>query len=169
MKLTCMTSPTIPSTLLEEVKDFCRILDDESDAVLNILIKAAIDFAQNVTGRQLYTATYEVVVAGGDSPIRLPKAPLQEVSSVTCNGVALEHTVYYDYDVGFIEFSANSDVTITYTCGYDEIPDSLKAWVLNKVSTLYENRESIVVGVSVTEVPKSMIDCILDHYKVMYL
>ena len=159
MKLTCITPPTKQQVTLEEAKNFCRILGNDDDAIISLLIDAATDYAQNVTGRQLCK----------ESPLRLPKAPLKAITSVTCNGVSLDYALHYDYDVAFIEFSATDDVTITYECGYDVVPKSLQAWCLNKVSTLYENREGIVVGLSVAEVPSGMIDCILDHYKVRYL
>ena len=169
MKLKCKTQPTIQMVTIEEAKSFCRILTNDDDAIISLLIDAATDYAQNVTGRQFCTSTYEIVVGGQQSPLRLPKAPLKAITSVTCNSVDLNYSLHYDYDIAFIEFSATDDVTITYTCGYDIIPASLKAWCLNKVSTLYENREGIVVGLSVAEVPSSMIDCILDQYKVRYL
>lgn len=169
MKVSCITQPETQPVTIEEAKSFCRVLDNDNDAIISLLIDAATDYAQNVTGRQLCTATYQVVVDGDISPLRLPKSPLKAITSVTCNGMALDYSLHYDYDIAFIEFSATDDVTITYTCGYDEIPKSLKAWCLNKVSTLYENRESIVIGLSVAEVPCGMIDCILDHYKVRYL
>jgi uncharacterized phiE125 gp8 family phage protein len=169
MKLTCITPPTTQPVTIEEAKSFCRILTNDDDAIISLLIDAATDYAQNVTGRQLCTATYEIVVGGERSPLRLPKAPLKAIMSVICNGVDLDYSLHYDYDVAFIEFSATDDVTITYECGYDVIPASLKAWCLNKVSTLYENREGIVVGLSVAEVPSGVIDCILDQYKVRYL
>lgn len=169
MKLTCITPPTTQPVSLEEAKNFCRILGDDDNMIIPLLIDAATDYAQNVTSRQLCTATYAVVVGGKESPLLLPKAPLKAITSVTCNGVELDYSLHYDYDVAFIEFSATDDVTITYECGYDVIPASLKAWCLNKVSTLYENREQIIIGTIVQEISKSVIDCILDHYKVRYL
>ena len=169
MKLKCITQPTVKPILLDEAKSFCRVLHNDDDAIFSLLIDVATDYAQNVTGRQLCTATYEMVIGGQESPVRLPKAPLKAITSVTCNGVSLDYSLHYDYDIAFIEFFATDDVTIIYECGYDVIPASLKGWCLNKVSTLYENREGIVLGLSVAEVPSSMIDCILDHYKVRYL
>lgn len=169
MKLTCTTAPITQPIMLTEAKSFCRVLTNDDDAILSILIDAATDYAQNVTGRQVCSATYQILTGALTSPLQLPKAPFKAITSVTSGGVALDYSLHYDVDVCFIEFVATEDVTISYTCGYDVIPASLKAWVLNKVSTLYENREEIVVGLSVAEIPKSMIDCILDHYKVRYL
>ena len=121
MKLTCTTQPNTQPVTIEDAKSFCRILTNDDDAIISILIDAATDYAQNVTGRQLCTATYEIVVGGEQSPLRLPKAPLKAITSVMCNGIALEYSLHYDYDVAFIEFSATDDVTITYECGYDVV------------------------------------------------
>ncbi|WP_442765107.1 head-tail connector protein [Sulfurospirillum cavolei] len=169
MKLTCITKPTAKPVTRDEIKNFCRVLHDDDDDLFDLLIDAVTDFAQNVTGRQLCTATYEVVASPKESPLRLPNAPLRSITSVTCNGVTLDYSSYYDFDVGFVEYTATDDVTIRYESGYDKVPKSLQAWCLNKISTLYEHRENIVVGISVAEIPSSMIDCILDHYKVRYL
>lgn len=169
MKVTCITQPTDLAVGILDAKNFCRVLTNDDDAIIELLINAATDYAQNVTGRQLCTATYRIVVGGLNSPLRLPKAPFKEIVSVTCNSVALDYSLHYDEDVAFIEFVASEDVTIDYKCGYDEVPFGLRAWLLNKVSTLYEHRESIVVGQSIAEMPKSVIDFALDHYKVRYL
>jgi uncharacterized phiE125 gp8 family phage protein len=169
MKLTCTVQPITQPITLAEAKSFCRVLTNDDDAIISLLIDAATDYAQNVTGRQLCSATFQLKTGALTSPLQLPKAPFKEITSVTSGGVALDYSLHYDVDVAFIEFMAIEDVTITFTCGYDIMPASLKAWCLNKVSSLYENREEIVVGLSVSEIPKSMIDCILDHYKVRYL
>lgn len=169
MKLTCITQPTATPITLEEAKSFCRVLSNDDDAIISILIDAATDYAQNVTGRQLCNATYQIVTGALSSPLRLPKAPFRTITSVTSGGVSLDYSLHYDIDVGIIEFVASEDVTITFTAGYDETPGSLKAWILNKVNSLYEQREELVVGLSVAEVPKSLIDVILNHYKVRYL
>ena len=169
MKLTCITPATGTPVTLEETKSFCRALTNDDDLIFEMLINAATDFAQNVTGRQLCTATYEIVVGGEQSPLRLPKAPLKAITSVMCNGIDLDYSLHYDIDVAFIEFVASDDVTIEYTCGYDVVPYALKAWLLNKVSTLYENREQIIVGQSIADMPSSVIDCVLDQFKVRYL
>jgi uncharacterized phiE125 gp8 family phage protein len=174
MKLTCTTQPTVTPVSLEEVKSFCRVLTNDDDAILTILINAATDYAQSVTGRQLCSATYELIASYTTSPLIIPRAPLKAITSVEykdVNGVwqPLDYTLNWDYDVGIVEFSATSDVRIIFTCGYDTIPASLKAWALNKVSSLFEFRESIIVGSTVSEVPKSMIDCALTSYKVRFL
>lgn len=169
MKLTCTIPPIITPVTLEEAKSFCRVLSNDDDAIISILIDAATDYAQSVTGRQLCEAAFAITVGATASPLLLPKSPFKAITSVQSGGVDIEYSLHYDIDVATIEFSASEDVTITFTAGYDTIPASLKAWVLNKVSTLYEQREQIVIGTITSEVQRSMIDVVLDHYKVRYL
>lgn len=169
MKLTCITQPTTIPVTLDEAKNFCRVLTNDENMLIELLINSAVDFAQNVTGRQLCTATYEVVVGYKTAPFCLPKAPLKEIVSVKSLGVEIDYSIHYDVDVAFIEFLASDDVTITYKCGYDDVPSALKAWILNKVATLYEHREQIIIGQTMVEMPKNVIDCALDQYKVRYL
>lgn len=166
MKLSCIVEPTATPITLEEAKSFCRISSNDEDAALEILIGAATDYAQNATGRQLCEATYEIVTT--QSPLILPKAPLKEIVSVQVEGIDLDYTLSWDIDVGIIEFSSTEEVTITYKAGYSTVPSAIKAWMMNRVSTLFENRESIAFG-TLAELPKSVIDVVLDQYKVRYL
>ena len=167
MKLTCIVEPTATPITIEEAKSFCRILSNDEDATLEILIGAATDYAQNATGRQLCEATYELVTT--QSPLILPKAPLKEIVSVQVGGIDLPYTLSWDVDVGMIEFSSTEEVTITYKAGYSTVPSVIKAWMMNRVSTLFEHREAIITGTIVQELPKSVIDSILDQYKVRFL
>lgn len=169
MKLTCTIQPSVKPVTLAEAKSFCRVLSNDDDAIITLLIDAATDYAQSVTGRQLCEATFEIKAGALSSPLLLPKSPFKAITSVKSGGIDINYSLHYDVDVAAIEFSASEDVIITFTAGYDTIPSSLKAWVLNKVSSLYEHREQIVIGTIVSEVPKSLIDYALDHYKVRYL
>jgi hypothetical protein len=58
-------------------------------------------------------------------------------------------------------------VLVRYTAGYVDaaaVPQEIKSWMLLRIGMLYENRESVVAGVSVTELP--YVDCLLDAYRV---
>lgn len=43
-------------------------------------------------------------------------------------------------------------------------PAGIKAWICSRVSTLYEQREALVIGQTISEAPRSFIDCLLDPY-----
>lgn len=69
-------------------------------------------------------------------------------------------------------------VQVRYVCGYPEgeaspsdqesltenIPAAIKQWMKARVATLYENREMVAVGTIVAELPKHIIDGMLDPY-----
>lgn len=58
-------------------------------------------------------------------------------------------------------------VLIRFIAGYadaDAVPQQIKNWMLLRIGTLYEHREGIASGVSISEIP--YIDRLLDEYKV---
>lgn len=65
-------------------------------------------------------------------------------------------------------------VRVRYSCGWamnDNVspptwtgPDAIKTWLLVRVATLYEQREALVTGQAVAEVPRSFVDGLLDPY-----
>lgn len=62
-------------------------------------------------------------------------------------------------------------VTVRFVAGYggpEDVPSCIKSWMLIKLATLYENRESIVVGAraSIVQMPDSYIDSLLDPERV---
>ena len=67
-------------------------------------------------------------------------------------------------------------VQVNYVAGYpvvgspeDEVaqqaavPQNLKLWIASRLATLFENREQIIVGSSVAELPRSYADGLLDE------
>lgn len=58
-------------------------------------------------------------------------------------------------------------VVIAYTCGYGDaaaVPVSLKSWIKMAVATLYAQREAIITGTIVAEVPRDFFAGLLDSY-----
>jgi len=61
-------------------------------------------------------------------------------------------------------------VMIRYVAGYADaasVPQQIKNWMLLRIGMLYENRESVAAGVTLTEVP--YVDCLLDAYRIWSL
>ena len=65
---------------------------------------------------------------------------------------------------GFPE--AEESTVLTLSCGWalDAIPQAVKSWILVRVATLYEQRESFAVGTSFTEFGHGFVDALLDPY-----
>jgi uncharacterized phiE125 gp8 family phage protein len=60
---------------------------------------------------------------------------------------------------------------VTFTAGYgangDAVPVGLKHWMKLRIGALYENREEIVSGRSITVDPLPFVDSLLDPYRIM--
>jgi uncharacterized phiE125 gp8 family phage protein len=84
-KFVLKTAPTVEPITLTEVKDFLRIIGEDEDDVLNSLIVAARNYAEDYQNRPLITQTWELWLDDFPlhdcMPIRL-KAGLQSVTSV---------------------------------------------------------------------------------------
>jgi hypothetical protein len=54
-----------------------------------------------------------------------------------------------------------------YTCGYGaaaDVPQSIKAWMLMAIATWYENREALIAGQPVAELPRCFWEGLLDPF-----
>jgi hypothetical protein len=62
-------------------------------------------------------------------------------------------------------------VRVTYYSGYStpaNVPEAIKHWVKLRVGSMYENRESLMVGTGnfISELPHSYVDGLLDEFVV---
>jgi uncharacterized phiE125 gp8 family phage protein len=62
-------------------------------------------------------------------------------------------------------------VTVNFTAGYGataaSVPEGLKAWLKLRIGALYENREEVVAGRSITVSPMPFVDGLLDGYNII--
>lgn len=186
--------PTNQALNLIDAKSYARVLSNDDDALITVLIDAATDYAEGRTNRQLCPATYEAIYSYDEivnyidflgwrtalyGAVRIPKAPLISIASVQYQNDAMEwvvldpllYVIKYDYDVGIIEFTSGipqASIKITYVAGYQIIPASIKAWMMAKVNTIYEYREEVALDNRISSMPESVIDVALNRFKVMY-
>lgn len=66
-------------------------------------------------------------------------------------------------------------IRLRYRCGYSDgneaqqqqaVPAAIKQWILLQVAAMYEHREYIVAGVSMTELPGRFVGGLLDRYRI---
>lgn len=184
-----VTGPQQEPVTLAEARLWARIdADDTSqDAMVMLLVGAMREYAENITGRSFIQRTLEVAYDCFPSHvINLPYPPLVSVSSISyldtdgawqvfSGGSPSEFQVDTYHEPGmvwplYLESWPNTRtelnaVRIRYVAGYSgpsAIPRALKIWMQARITTLYENREQIIVGTSVNDLPRAYVDGLLD-------
>lgn len=189
-----VTAPAERVVSLEEVKRYLRVDDNESDIDLLRLIGAATERCQNLTRRQLITATRKLRLPcfPYGREIYLPWSPIQatlpgeetthvkyrDTLDVLQTFSASNYRVSTDSEPGFIQLDDTKTwpttelrfgaVEITYVCGYgatyESVPELLRHAVLMMVGHMYEYRAD-VSKMQLHTLPNG-IASILDQYRV---
>jgi len=170
MTLVLNTAATSEPLTVAEVKLWLRIDGDDQNDVIQALIRKARIVAETTLRRQLFTATWKLLLDDfphGCDFIRLPLPPLASITSVQYVDTAGD-TQTWSSD----EYSADTDsepgrlllgygevypttrsqrhaVTITYVAGWTTvaaIPESVKSDMGVLIGRLYYNRELIADG-----------------------
>lgn len=137
------TSVTEPVTLVE-VKDFCKIDISTDDSLLTALITSARLMCEDYTAIGFVRHEAVAVLNNPNGGIYLPYGPLIEIIQVTDedgNILVLDE----DYTVSGNSFvrlltPTYDNITVSYTTGYETLPNALKTALLNTVYYLYDNR-----------------------------
>jgi uncharacterized phiE125 gp8 family phage protein len=167
--LNLVTPPSAQPVDLVEAKSQCRIDVDDDDALVSGYIEAATTHVENVTNRQLITATWELTLDYWPMSIDIPRAPLQSVVSVqyvdtagttttlatnqyrwraTSGPFAARGNITRNYGVSWPSLYDVSDpVIVRFTAGYGtsgaDVPAPLRQAILMLVAHWYINREAV--------------------------
>lgn len=169
------TAPTTEPVSLSEMKLHLKMDDISSDdTLISSLIAAARSACESYTNMGFISQEWTYALDRFPSTIFLNKYPLDSVDSVqyydSANTLQTLDSSYYDVDLqnspGRISLAWNytypeiynriNAVIVTVTIGYANaaaVPEDLKAAIKLLVAHLYENRESVMVGRMVTELP----------------
>lgn len=190
LKLKLHSAPAVEPVGSAEAKAHSRISLSDEDTLIDALIVAARQMAEQVTNRALITQTWKLYLdefPSGDC-IDLPYSPLQSVTSVsyidTDGATQTFSNTLYDIDTisepGRLVLKPDSQwpdtklgqvnaVTITYIVGYgddaEDVPEPIKLAIKFLVGHWFENRELSSPGVDVSLVPKTF-DWILMPWRV---
>lgn len=185
MPLKLITAPTAEPITLAEARLHLRVTGTEEDAKITSLIMGAREAAEHITGRALMAQTWELALNGFVDAISLPRPPLASITSVKYLNTAgvlttLDASAYLldDYSEPARLLPAygtswpatrnqENALLIRYVAGYASaatVPQGIKDWMLLRIGLLYEDRESVVIGVSISELPH--VDRLLDPVKV---
>jgi len=179
------TQPATEPITLAEAKLHLRVEVSDDDKLITNLIVAARERAEALTGQSFMPQTWETVLDAFSTEIDLDHPPIVSVTHVKyLDGAGALQTVSpSDYIVdtfrqpGRITLaegavwpatqSVANAVTVRYVTGYANaaaVPQAIKGWMLLRIGMMYANRESVVVGASVAEIP--FVDSLLDDCKV---
>lgn len=188
MGLKLHTAAASEPITLAQLKAQCRVDTSDDDAVLTLAIAAARAKAENYTGTAIISQIWEQTLdAFPEAEIELLKPPVTTINAVTyidANGAAqtLSSDAYaldastfpgwllpaYDTSWPDTRDQANA-VTIRYTTGYADaaaVPGDMRAWLLMTAAFIYAQREVMVLGGKVAEIPSRFCDSLLDPYRV---
>lgn len=191
MGLVLKTAPTTDPVTLVEAKAHLNVLSDLDDDLITFLIGVATEQAEEITNRQLMRSTYEMTMDILPDRFEIKKPPLHAVEKIEYipdgadSYAILDPSKYMvdntvepgvvirrnDATYPAISWMVNA-VRVTFTAGYADkaaVPKSIKQWMLIRIATLFEHREEIVVGVSVTPIQNNYNDYLISKYRVISL
>jgi uncharacterized phiE125 gp8 family phage protein len=159
MFLKLVTPATELPLTLDEVKAHLRMDGTDEDDYITLLLKSAVQQAQNFTNRQIMPATFQLYLDRLPSSVPLPRPPFAEITSFKATDDAGQEVVFEETDYTLTETehttirgiadsgwyaSCYSDIKITYKAGYataDAVPEDIKSALLLMIGSMYENRE----------------------------
>ena len=156
MSITLSVAPTAEPVSLPQAKAHLRITHSEDDTEINAMITAAREVVEKYLNRDIAQRTWIYTAEGFSSPMVLPKAPVDSITSIQYvdeNGdtQTLSDSVYVlDDDKIHLKYdqtwpatrNQRHAVTITFVSGYAETQGAVSHAILMIVASMYENRES---------------------------
>lgn len=181
MDYTQTVAPTDEPLLLADAKTFMHILETDEDTLIESMIVSAREYAENYTNLQFEEATYELINSVFVQDMKLPKNPIKSISKIEYMDTDGSYQIlstdsYYIYGengisrIHFTDLPSIKDdkraVKITFISGYTTVPSSIVSYIKVLVSTIYENREQYIIGVSIETMANPMMIKMLDMYRV---
>ena len=153
------------------------VTHDQHNSLFEQYIQAARELAENATGRALMPQTWQQLVPVGQYEIPLEKWPALDLVSVSIDGEAVDHAAlivageleFYPGDNPLIVSKrfCNARVVLQYRAGYssaDAVPASIKKWMLLKIGSMYEHRESEIAVTATTRL--KYVGSLINHYRI---
>lgn len=189
--LTRTVEPAEMPVTLPEAKHHLRVDDDAEDGLIEGLNQAATNWVEEYTGRQLVDATWKLTLERFPAydELRLPRPPVNTITSITYHDseggnptmpsadYVLDNSDDYgphriflaeDADWPSVALRRAAAVEILYVAGYggaETVPEHFKSGVKMVMGSLYENRETEVVG-TIASVIRHSTEWILYPYRV---
>lgn len=190
MRLTRTVAPAELPVSLEEAKQYCRVEHDDENLLIESLIAAAVDYLDGpsgILGRAIIEQQWLLELDAWPSRLALPIEPVSSVTVQYLDKLDVETDVPENQLVIIDAPSARTvlewvdgfpapelsdtryPVKITLTAGFGATAkelDGIKVAIKMMVGHWYEHRETVVLGMSVAELPMA-VSALLARYRVM--
>jgi len=188
MALKLITAAVDLAVTLAEAKLHLRVDGTDDDTLIQALIVAATESAEQATGRAIMPQTWELTLDLFPEAFELTRIPVVSVDSVTYQDATGAPTVLTsalysldnadDFGPAYVVPAYGTDwpetrdetnaVAVRYIAGYADstlVPEPIKTWIKLQVGAMYENREGDVIErASAIRLP--FVDRLLDRYRV---
>lgn len=193
LDLELVTAPQGAIADLDGLKAQLGITFDTDDTLISnfeLGISGSLDAYSGTLGRALLTQTWRLNLDHfplSHAAIRLPLPPLQSVSSLTyLDGEGVEQTL--DPSLYVVLAGGRAEivpafgclwpralrqpraVTIEFVCGYGDaaaVPNPIKTAIAMYVASLYENRESTVIGPRAQVIENPVAELLLKPFRLV--
>jgi len=150
---TSLINELLPNELLMEH----MILIDPEDDLLSYYKEAAILSAEKLMNRPIFKT--KIVLSANSTKFRLPYGGYRINSMTDDNGKTVEfklNRVTKNVKIlsSDVSFPVQADIDCDFGAnGDDVVPSSIIHGLLMSVATMFQNRESIVLGISANDIP----------------
>lgn len=186
MALKLITPATALAVSLAEAKLHLRVDTSAEDTSITLMVMAAMEAAEQATGRAIMPQTWELALDAFPSAFELTRVPAASVTSIkywdTTDTQQTLGTQLYTLD-NADDFSSAcvvpayggswptareqvNAVALRYVAGYADaasVPAAIKGWLLLQVGAMFENRQA---EGAVQTYALGFADRLLDRYKV---
>lgn len=174
MNYRLVTGPATEPLTYSEVKAFLRLNDDSEQTFVTTLITIARQIVEGQTWRPLISQTWALQFDAFELNLfisNINKAPIISIDSVTYYDVnnalqtlspSLYETDIYGNPARFRlksipnVYDRMGALIVNFVCGYTNaaaVPQAIKQAMLLIIGHLYENRQDVVTGTQVNEIP----------------
>lgn len=180
-----ITAPTAEPITLAEAKLHARVEHDADDAMITGFIAAAREDAEHELGRPLAAQVWQVTVDAFPA-VEMALGPdvtgIQSIQYLDAAGdlQTLDQAAYVldnlDREKCFVlpadgyewptTYGSANAVRVRIACGLDPVPETVRAWMLLRISTLIEHRAAVAAGQTLTAMPDRFSDRLLDRYRI---
>jgi len=151
----------------DQVKNWLKLETSADDTLIDDLIDSLIGQAEQRLNTAIKEQDVTVIYETHNKKVPLPFGPVKSLTSVErldegstesidSDDYFLESDILYISDIYRIEDDYHHQgLKVQYTAGYETVPAGMKIGFRKLIASNYEDRQDLIGGMSVTELPNS--------------